>query len=245
MGEEPIIEFRDLHKSFGEKRVLCGIDLDVRRGETMVVLGSSGSGKSVLCSMLVGLLTPDRGQVIVEGIDVSRLRADEEWQPVWLKTGFLFQGSALFDSMTVGENVAFPLRQHTRLSPREIRDRVSEILSWIDLAGIEDKFPSELSGGMQKRVGLARTIALGPEIVIYDEPTTGLDPLTSDTISDLVRRLQRERGVTSIVVTHDIRCTFRVADRVAMIDEGRILAKGDLEDVRQSSIPKLRAFLYG
>lgn len=242
---EPIIVFEDLHKSFGDKQVLCGVDLTVASGETMVVLGSSGSGKSVLCSMLVGLLAPDRGRIVVAGQDVTRFETDDEWRSVWLKTGFLFQGSALFDSMTVGENVAFPLREHTDLPPERIRARVAEVLSWIDLDGIENKLPSELSGGMQKRVGLARTIALEPEIVIYDEPTTGLDPLTSDTISELIRRLQQERQVTSIVVTHDIRCTFQVADRVAMIDEGRILVQGSLEEIRKSEVPKLKAFLYG
>jgi len=239
------IEFHDVYKSFGDNEVLKGIDLEVRQGETMVVLGSSGSGKSVLCSMLVGLLVPDRGRILVAGQDLTRFQSDKEWRSVWLKTGFLFQGSALFDSMTVGENVAFPLREHTDLPPDRIRARVAEILSWIDLEGIEDKLPSELSGGMQKRVGLARTIALEPEIVIYDEPTTGLDPLTSDTISELIRRLQKERRLTSIVVTHDIRCTFHVADRVAMIDEGRILVKGTLDEIRGSEVPKVRAFLYG
>jgi phospholipid/cholesterol/gamma-HCH transport system ATP-binding protein len=242
---EPIIEFQDLHKSFGDKQVLRGVDLKVDRGETMVVLGSSGSGKSVLCSMLVGLLSPDRGRIVVGGQDVTGFGSDEEWRTVWLKTGFLFQGSALFDSMTVGENVAFPLREHTDLPPDRIRSRVAEVLSWIDLDGIENKLPSELSGGMQKRVGLARTIVLEPEIVIYDEPTTGLDPLTSDTISELIRRIQQERQVTSIVVTHDIRCTFHVADRVAMIDDGRILVQGSLDEIRRSEIPKLKAFLYG
>ena len=241
----PIIEFQDVYKSFGDNEVLRGIDLEVRRNETMVVLGSSGSGKSVLCSMLVGLLVPDRGRIVVGGQDLTHFQSDAEWRQVWLKTGFLFQGSALFDSMTVGENVAFPLREHTDLSSERIRERVAEILSWIELEGTEHKLPSELSGGMQKRVGLARTIALEPEIVIYDEPTTGLDPLTSDTISELVRRLQKERNVTSIVVTHDIRCTFAVADRVAMIDDGRILVKGALDEVRRSPLPKVKAFLYG
>jgi phospholipid/cholesterol/gamma-HCH transport system ATP-binding protein len=244
-ASEPIIQFHDLHKAFGDKQVLRGVDLSVGRGETMVVLGSSGSGKSVLCSMLVGLLSPDRGRIVVAGQDVTGFENDEDWRAVWLKTGFLFQGSALFDSMTVGENVAFPLREHTDLPPDRIRSRVAEVLSWIDLDGTENKLPSELSGGMQKRVGLARTIALEPEILIYDEPTTGLDPLTSDTISELIRRLQQERQVTSIVVTHDIRCTFQVADRVAMIDDGRILVQGSLEEIRRSEVPKLKAFLYG
>jgi phospholipid/cholesterol/gamma-HCH transport system ATP-binding protein len=176
---------------------------------------------------------------------VSRFDSDEQWWSTWRKTGFLFQGSALFDSMTVGENVAFPLEQHTDMSAPEIEARVAEVLSWIDLEGTESKMTSELSGGMQKRVGLARTIVLRPEIVIYDEPTTGLDPLTSDTISELIRRLQREQHVTSLVVTHDVRCAFIVADRIALLDEGRVLVAGTVEEIKASPLPKLRAFLYG
>jgi phospholipid/cholesterol/gamma-HCH transport system ATP-binding protein len=240
----PLVEFRDLYKSFGDKHVLRGVDLRVNRGETQVIMGSSGSGKSVLLSMLVGLLTPDRGQVLVEGEDVTRFASSDEWRRVWLRTGFLFQGAALFDSMTVGENIAFPLRQHRDLDEQQIAARVAEVLSWIELEGIEEKMPSELSGGMQKRVGLARSIVLAPEIVVYDEPTTGLDPLTSDTISELIRRLQRERHVTSIVVTHDVRCAFLVADRVAMLDEGKILVEGPLEVIKHHDNAKLRAFLY-
>jgi phospholipid/cholesterol/gamma-HCH transport system ATP-binding protein len=240
-----LIEFRELHKAFGDKEVLRGVNLRVNRGETQVIMGSSGSGKSVLLSMLVGLLTPDSGQVLLEGEDVTGFRTIEEWSRVWLRTGFLFQGAALFDSMNVGENVGFPLRQHAQLSEPEITARVAEVLSWIELEGIEQKMPSELSGGMQKRVGLARAIVLQPEIVVYDEPTTGLDPLTSDTISELIRRLQRERQMTSIVVTHDVRCAFLVADRIAMLDEGKILVEGTLDEIKQSEQPKLRAFLYG
>ncbi len=239
------IEFANVHKAFGDKQVIRGVDLEVRAGETTVILGSSGCGKSVLVGMLVGLLRPDRGAVWLEGHDVATFERDDQWHPIWLRTGFLFQGAALFDSMTVAGNVAFPLRQHTRLSEAEIRSRVEEILSWIEMEGAADKMPSELSGGMQKRVGLARTIALEPRIVIYDEPTTGLDPLTSDTISELIRRLQSERQVTSIVVTHDVRCAFQVADRIAMIDDGRILVAGEREEIRRTEVPKLRSFLYG
>lgn len=244
-SRDAVIEFRGVHKSFDDNLVLRGLDLAVDRGSTMVILGSSGSGKSVLVSMLVGLLTPDRGEVLVDGADVARFETQEEWRPIWLRTGFLFQGSALFDSMTVGDNIAFPLRQHTDLDEAAVRERVARVLSWIDLEGIEEKMPSELSGGMQKRVGLARTIALEPEIVIYDEPTTGLDPLTSDTIGELILRLQKERGVTSIVVTHDVRCAFLVANRVAMLDEGKVLVEGSLDEIKDSPVPKLRAFLYG
>jgi phospholipid/cholesterol/gamma-HCH transport system ATP-binding protein len=240
-----LVEFRGLTKSFGDKEVLRGVDLRVNRGETQVIMGSSGSGKSVLLSMLVGLLSPDQGQVLVESEDVTRFRTIEEWRRVWLRTGFLFQGAALFDSMNVADNISFPLRQHAQMTEAKIADRVAEVLSWIELAGIEEKMPSELSGGMQKRVGLARAIVLEPEIVVYDEPTTGLDPLTSDTISELIRRLQRERKITSIVVTHDVRCAFLVADRVAMLDEGKILVEGPLEEIKASTQPKLRAFLYG
>ncbi|MFP6663232.1 MAG: ATP-binding cassette domain-containing protein [Deltaproteobacteria bacterium] len=245
MANVPAIEFSGLFKAFDDKAVLRGVDLQVARGETMVVLGSSGSGKSVLVSMAVGLLTPDQGSVRVDGVDVSDFIRDEQWRPIWLKTGFLFQGAALFDSMTVAENIGFPLVQHTDLSEAEIARRVEEVLCWVDLQGAGAKRPSELSGGMQKRVGLGRTIALEPEIVIYDEPTTGLDPLTSDTISELIRRLQSERGVTSIVVTHDVRCAFQVADRAAMIDEGRILVDAPIAEIRETAVPKLRSFLYG
>lgn len=240
-----MIEFRGLEKSFEDNSVLRGVDLCIERGSTMVILGSSGSGKSVLVSMLVGLLAPDAGQVLVDGVDVAPFSTAEDWHPIWLKTGFLFQGAALFDSMSVGENIAFPLRQHTKLGDGEIAERVARVLSWIDLEGIEAKMPSELSGGMQKRVGLARTVVLEPEIVIYDEPTTGLDPLTSDTISELVLRLQKEKQVTSIVVTHDVRCAFLVADRVAMLNEGKVLVEGPLDEIKESAVPKLRAFLYG
>jgi phospholipid/cholesterol/gamma-HCH transport system ATP-binding protein len=239
------IEVRGLAKSFDDNDVLRGLDLAVERGSTMVILGSSGSGKSVLVSMLVGLLTPDQGEVLVDGVDVANFSSAEEWHSIWMKTGFLFQGAALFDSMTVGENIGFPLKQHTDLDDTAIAERVAKVLSWIELEGIEEKMPSELSGGMQKRVGLARTIVLEPQIVIYDEPTTGLDPLTSDTISELVLRLQKERAVTSIVVTHDVRCAFLVANRVAMLDEGLVLVEGSLDEIKSSSVPKVRAFLYG
>jgi phospholipid/cholesterol/gamma-HCH transport system ATP-binding protein len=244
-GGASLVEFRGLFKRFGDKEVLRGVDMRVNRGETQVIMGSSGSGKSVLLSMLVGLLSPDKGEVLVDGEDVTHFSTIDEWRRVWLRTGFLFQGAALFDSMNVGENIAFPLREHSTMDEQQIAARVSEVLSWIDLEGIEQKMPSELSGGMQKRVGLARAIVLEPEIVVYDEPTTGLDPLTSDTISELIRRLQRERQITSIVVTHDVRCAFLVADRIAMLDEGRILVEGPLEEIKNSEQPKLRAFLYG
>ncbi|MDG2306443.1 MAG: ABC transporter ATP-binding protein [Candidatus Binatia bacterium] len=245
MKPELAIEVRGLAKSFDDNHVLRGLDLVVERGSTMVILGSSGSGKSVLVSMLVGLLTPDQGEVLVDGVDVARFSSAEQWHSIWMKTGFLFQGAALFDSMTVGENIGFPLKQHTDLDDAAIGERVSKVLSWIELDGIEDKMPSELSGGMQKRVGLARTIVLEPQVVIYDEPTTGLDPLTSDTISELILRLQKERDVTSIVVTHDVRCAFLVANRVAMLDEGRVLVEGTLDEIKDSAVPKVRAFLYG
>jgi len=239
-----MIQVVDLHRSFGDHVVLNGISIEVERGTTFVVLGGSGSGKTVLMKHVIGLLRPDSGTVLVDGIEIPKLegRALTEARRMF---GMVFQGAALFDSMTVGENIAFPLEQHTDLSEAEIRARVAEVLSWIDLEGIEDKLPSELSGGMQKRVGLARTVVVKPEIVIYDEPTTGLDPLTSDTISELIRRLQHEQQVTSLVVTHDVRCAFRVADRVALLDEGRVLVEGSLEEIKSSSVPKLRAFLYG
>jgi len=233
--------------SFGytaDRLILKNINMRFRRGSVVALMGGSGCGKTTVLRAIGAQVRPSRGRVMLEGVDVHGLdRAG--LAAARRRMGMLFQHGALFTDLNIYENVAFPLREHTDLPPDRIRARVAEILSWIDLEGIEDKLPSELSGGMQKRVGLARTIALEPEIVIYDEPTTGLDPLTSDTISELIRRLQKERRLTSIVVTHDIRCTFHVADRVAMIDEGRILVKGTLDEVRGSEVPKVRAFLYG
>jgi phospholipid/cholesterol/gamma-HCH transport system ATP-binding protein len=244
-NHEDIISMRGIKKSFNGQEVLRGVDLTVHRGETLVILGRSGGGKSVLVSMLVGLLTPDEGTILIEDQDVTQFQSEKEWNQIRLKIGFLFQGAALYDSMTVGENVAFPLRQHTKLSEEEIEKLVAEKLKWVELEGIEDKMPSELSGGMQKRVSLARTMALNPKIMIYDEPTTGLDPVTSDTIAELIRNLQQEFQVTSIVVTHDIRTTFYVADRIAMLHEGKILTVGTVDEIQNSPYQEVQQFIHG
>ena len=245
VSAEAAIRVEGVAKGFAGQEVLRHVDLEVRRGETLVLLGGSGSGKSVLLSILVGLLRADRGRVVVAGAEVTRLSSESDWKEVWTRVGFLFQGAALFDSMTVGENVAFPLRMHRELTEEELHGRVAELLSMVGLEPIQDKMPSELSGGMQKRVALARTLALEPEIMLYDEPSTGLDPVTSDTIGDRIRELQARLGITALVVTHDIRLTFRVADRVALLHQGEIVVTAPLEEIRESPDPRVRAFLYG
>lgn len=242
MAGDLVLRVEDLHKSFDGMTVLDGVSLELRRGETLVVLGQSGSGKSVLVSCIVGLLTPDAGRIWIGDAEVTTFSRTADWEPVLQRVGFLFQGSALYDSMTIGENVAFALEHHTDLSDAEIARRVAEKLALVDLVGIEDKMPSELSGGMQKRAGLARALALDPELVIYDEPTTGLDPLLGETISDLVRRLQGELGVASLVITHDMLCARLVADRVAMLYDGRLLATDTLQGLLQDTHPYLQSY---
>jgi len=244
-NDNDIIIISDVKKSFKDQEVLKGVDLTIRRGETLVILGRSGGGKSVLVSMLVGLITPDEGRIVIEGQEVTQFKDEKEWNRLRLKMGFLFQGAALYDSMSVGENIAFALRHHTKLSEEEIEGIVAERLKWVELEGIEDKMPAELSGGMQKRVALARTMALSPKIIIYDEPTTGLDPITSDTIAHLIARLQREFQITSIVVSHDIRTTLYVADRIAMLHEGKILTVGTVEEIQHSPYREVQEFIHG
>lgn len=239
----PIIEIENLSKGFNGQVVLEEVDLDIYEGETLVILGASGSGKTVLMSLLVGLNDPDSGRIIIDGEDVTEFTHDSEWDKLRLKIGYLFQGSALYDSMTIGENISFALEHHKNLSHKEIRDVVSEKLRLVELEGVEDKMPSELSGGMQKRAALARAIALDPRIIIYDEPTTGLDPIRANNISELVEGLQRELQVTSIVVTHDLVCASIIADRVALLKKGRFLFVGTMEELRQSEDEYVREFL--
>ena len=240
----PLISYSGVHKSYGDNRVLRGVDLQVFPGETMVILGRSGSGKTVLTSMLVGLATPDRGDIEVAGVKLSSFKADADWRELRLRTGYLFQGSALYDSMTVGENVAFAMVQHTHWLEAEIARRVAEKLEQVGLAGTEAMDPGELSGGMQRRAALARSLALDPEIIIYDEPSAGLDPITGDEISQLMRDLQQALKVTSVVVTHDLRLLERVADRLVLLCEGEWAFQGNFEEFLRSSHPEVRRFLH-
>ena len=239
-----MIRIRGLKKRLGSKQVLDGLDLDVPTGETVVVMGRSGGGKSVLLKHIIGLITPDEGSIEVDGVEIAGL-AEEDLNDVRKRFGMLFQGAALFDSMTVGENVGLALREHLRLREAEIRRRVTERLEWVGLKGVEGMKPASLSGGMRKRVGLARAIAMDPQYILYDEPTTGLDPILADAIDGLIRSLQSRLGVTSIVVTHDMTSAYKVADRMAMLDGGRIVFSGTPDEVRDTRDPLLRQFIEG
>jgi phospholipid/cholesterol/gamma-HCH transport system ATP-binding protein len=238
----PAIDIVALRKGFGGREVLKGIDLTVPKGTTTVILGGSGSGKSVLMKHMIGLLKPDSGEVRIDGEDIARA-SGRELDRVRRKFGMVFQNSALFDSMTVGENVAFPLREHLRLPEDEIARRVAEKLALVGLPGVEPRLPNELSGGMRKRVGLARAVILDPEIVLYDEPTTGLDPITTDNVDDMILDAKRALGVTSVVISHDIGSAFKIADQLAFLYEGVIVACGPPGQVRTSEHPRVREFL--
>ena len=239
-----MIAIKGLRKRLGAKQVLDGVDLEIRTGETVVVVGPSGTGKSVLLKHVLGLMRPDEGSVEVDGEEIVG-RREHELNRIREKFGMLFQGAALFDSMTVGENVGLGLREHTDLSDAEIARRVSERLEWVGLKRVEDMKPSSLSGGMRKRVGLARAIAMDPEFMLYDEPTTGLDPIMADVIDQLIRQMQQRLHVTSIVVTHDLQSAFKVSDRFAMLNEGKIVFEGTADEVRRTSHPQVRQFIEG
>ena len=241
---DDFIRYEGVEKSFGDKAVLRGVDLAIRRGETVVVLGGSGTGKSVLIKHTIGLHSPDVGRVFVDDMEIQDFD-EEQLIETRKKVGMLFQAGALFDSMTVEDNVAYALREHTDRSEEDIKARVHEVLGLVELDDVEDLMPSSLSGGMRKRVALARAIALAPRAILYDEPTTGLDPITGNAINRLIRDLQGKLGVTSIVVTHDIRSAFTVGDRIAFIHEGRILFDGSVEEARQTTEPTLKNFLEG
>jgi phospholipid/cholesterol/gamma-HCH transport system ATP-binding protein len=239
-----VIKLIDVHKSFGPKQVLSGFTLDVVEGETMVIIGYSGTGKSVAIKHIVGLLEPDSGEVWVDGLAVNALRRAELYR-LRARIGYVFQFAALFDSFSIGENVAMGLRKQGELSPAEITQRVEEALELVDLPDVANRFPAELSGGMRKRVGIARAIALRPKYILYDEPTTGLDPVTSAVIDQLMIRMREKLGVTSIVITHDMRSAYTVGTRIAMLYEGRVRWVGSVPEIQQTSDPIVRQFVEG
>jgi phospholipid/cholesterol/gamma-HCH transport system ATP-binding protein len=242
VAEEPVIDVQDLHKAFAGFQVLKGINLKMMAGTTTVVLGGSGSGKTVLMKHIMGLFKPDRGRVLVDGEDVSHMPR-QQLSVFRQRMGMVFQSAALFDSMTVGENVAFPLREHSELSEAEIQAKVKEKLAVVELHEVEEKYPAELSGGMRKRVGLARAIVREPKIVLYDEPTTGLDPLTTESVDEMIINARQRLGVTSVVISHDIGSAFHIGDRIAVINEGRIVEEGTPDEVRNTKEPFTRHFL--
>ncbi len=239
-----MIEIQALYKSFGTKKVLQGLDLSIRKGETMVVIGQSGSGKSVLIKHMIGLMRPDRGRIIVDGVDICCLSRTALYD-VRSRFGLLFQAAALFDSLTVAENVSFGLERYRDLSPDRIREIVQDSLDKVGLRDVEDLMPYELSGGMKKRVGLARAIAYGPEIMLYDEPSTGIDPIRADAINDLILSTQREMNVTSVVITHDMTGAYKVADRIGMLYNGKIVQMGTPDEIRNSANPVVQQFIHG
>ena len=242
MARRAMIDVRGLYKRFGDHEVLRGVDLAVEEGSTVVILGGSGSGKTVLMKHMIGLLKPDSGKVVVDGEDIVPF-GPVELEKVRRKFGMVFQGAALFDSMTVYQNVSFPLREHTKMSEEQMREVVRRKLDVVGLRNVEDKFPADLSGGMRKRVGLARAIVFDPKIVLYDEPTTGLDPITTDYVDQMIIAAKKALGVTSVVISHDIASAFKVGDKVAFLANGRILEEGTAEHLRRSSEPSLKLFL--
>ena len=239
-----MIKLIDVYKSFGKQSVLKGVDLEIEDGRTTVIIGKSGGGKSVLLKHIIGLLKPDSGQVLIDGVDITKLN-EKGLNEIRKKFGMLFQEAALFDSMTVGENVAFPLREHTKLPEKEITEIVADRLRAVGLTGIEQKLPSELSGGMRKRVGLARAIALHPQIVLFDEPTTGLDPVMTEAINQLIVETQNKLQFTCVVISHDLGSIFKISDKIAMLYEGEIIAYGGPDEIKSSPNPVIVQFLSG
>ena len=239
-----MIQLIDVHKSFGPKRVLDGFTLEVVEGETMVIIGYSGTGKSVAIKHIVGLLEPDSGTVFVDGLEVPRLPRRELYK-LRARIGYVFQFAALFDSLTIGDNVAMGLRKQGELSEAEIRERVAEALELVDLPNVEARFPAELSGGMRKRVGIARAIALRPKYILYDEPTTGLDPVTSAVIDQLMVRMREKLGVTGVVITHDMRSAYTVGTRIAMLYQGKVRWVGTVDEIQRTDDPVVRQFIEG
>ena len=239
-----MIRLDDVYKSFGEKKVLEGFTLEVDEGETMVIIGYSGTGKSVAIKHIVGLLLPDSGTVFVDGLEVPDLPREQLYD-LRGRIGYVFQFAALFDSLTVGENVAMALRKMRTMSEKEIAERVTESLALVDLPDAESKYPAELSGGMRKRVGIARAIAKRPKYILYDEPTTGLDPVTSAVIDELMIRMRQKLGVTSVVITHDMRSAYSVGTRIAMLYEGKVRQVGTVAEIQQTTDPVVRQFIEG
>jgi len=239
-----MIQIKGLHKFFGGNHVLRGLDLEIPTGEALVVIGRSGCGKSVLLKLIIGILEPDEGSVIIDGVDIFSL-SPRELDQFRLKLGMLFQGAALFDSLTVRENVGFSLYEHTDLPADVIMDKVREKLRLVGLAGIEELMPAALSGGMKKRAGLARAIANDPKIILYDEPTTGLDPIMADGINDLILQMHEKLRVSSVTVTHDLKSAYKIAHRIAMLYEGKIIGTGTPEEIKNTDNPVIRQFITG
>ncbi|MBX7148678.1 ABC transporter ATP-binding protein [bacterium] len=239
-----IIEFKNVSKSFGDKEVVKDLSLSIKAGETLTIIGGSGSGKSVTLKLLLRLLEPDEGQVFFKGKDIMTME-EPELMKMRSQIGMLFQGAALFDSLTVFENVAYPLREHFHYPDSKLAELVKEKLKLVGLPGIEDMFPADLSGGMKKRVGLARAIATNPEVILYDEPTTGLDPANTNRIDELIRSLQSVLKVTSVAVTHDMASAFRISDRMALLHNKRIEFVGTVDDVKKSTNPIVKNFIEG
>jgi len=245
MKQDNIIELKDVHKAFNSKNVHTGVTLSIRKGENITILGGSGSGKSVLLKEITGLIRVDRGEVIIEGENIVPM-GEEELIHVRKKIGMLFQGAALFDSLSVAENIAYPIREHFEYSEEKIKEIVAENLELVGLPGIEDKLPSDLSGGMKKRVGLARALAMNPKILLYDEPTTGLDPPNISRINHLIRHMQERFNITGVIITHDIvTSAFVVSDRIAFIHEGKISFVGTVEEAKNTDIEVLSDFIHG
>ncbi len=241
---DPMISLQHLYKSFGGKPVLRDMSIDIDRGESVVIVGGSGTGKSVTLKHIIGLLKPDSGHVVIEGEDITEMSM-VELNRFRRHFGMAFQEGALFDSMSVFENIAFPLRRHTNMPERDIQDRVHECLEQVHLHGVESKRPSELSGGMRRRVGFARAISLKPGILLFDEPTTGLDPVISDVVADLIVEMDRTLNTTTVTITHDMKVAFKIADRVAMLFDGHIVEEGTSEEFQRSQNPFVQQFIEG
>lgn len=239
-----MIQIIDVVKKLGGHIVLSGVNLNIDKGQTTVIIGRSGCGKSVLLKHIVGILRPDKGRVIINDKEIDKL-SEKELNKERLKMGLLFQGGALFDSLTVGENVAFGLTEHDHFSEKEIAERVEESLCMVELGGIQNLMPSELSGGMKKRVALARVLCIKPEVILYDEPTTGVDPITADSINELIINLHDKLKITSVVVTHDMVSAYKVADKIAMLYQGKIIAEGTPTEIQNTTHPVVHQFITG